>query len=281
MSSFPRFGIGLGFRMVHFETIRQEKPSIDWFELISEHFLLKSKRSQTALDFLKAHYPLVLHGVSLAIGSGEPLDFEYLKKVKALAREVKAPWVSDHLSWGRLKKAHFHDLLPLPHTPEVVEFVSERARIVQDFLEVPFALENLSSYLPIKEHQMPEWEFYRQIVEKSGTYMMLDVNNIYVSSKNLGFSADTYIDSLPLEKVLQIHLAGYKDMGDFLFDSHDHPVSNPVWALYRKVWPKTGGASTLLEWDEHIPPFYELWAEAKKAKHFQEELLHAPTLIPC
>jgi len=267
--------------MVHFETIRKEKPAVDWFELISEHFIVKSKRSEVALEFLKANYPLVLHGVSLAIGSSEPLDFEYLKKVKMLAKEVNAPWVSDHLSWGRVKGAHFHDLLPLPHTPEVVDFVAERARIVQDFLEVPFALENLSSYLPIQEHQMPEWEFYRQIVEKSGTHMMLDVNNIYVSAKNLGFSEEIYIESIPYEKVVQIHLAGHEDMGDYLFDTHDHPVSNPVWELYRKVWSKTNGVSTLLEWDEHIPPFHELWAEALKAKKFQQEIVHAPTLIPC
>jgi uncharacterized protein (UPF0276 family) len=281
MSHLPRLGIGVGFRPVHFDTIKEENPQVDWFELITEHFLSRSKRSEAMLAFLKERYPLVLHGVSLAIGSSTPLDFDYLKKVKELAKEVKAPWISDHLSWGKIAGAHFHDLLPLPHNQEVLEYVAERARIVQDFLEVPFALENLSSYLAFQENEIPEWEFYRQVVEKSGTYMMLDVNNIYVSSKNLNFSVDDYLKDLPYERVVQIHLAGHSYHGDRVIDTHDTPVCNPVWELYRKVWPKANKASTLLEWDDHFLSFEETWNEALKAKAFQQEIVHAPACIPC
>ena len=214
----------------------------------------------------------VQHGVSLAIGSPDPLDFDYLKRLKALARKTKTPWISDHLCWGRLEGAHYHDLLPLPYTQEVIDYVSERARIVQDYLELPFALENLSSYVAYSQDQMPEWEFYSAVVEKANIYMMLDVNNIYVSSRNHGFQPMHYVDNIPLDRVLQIHLAGHKDCGDYILDTHDNYVCDEVWKLYGEVYPRTKGVSTLLEWDDNLVSFQETWEEALKAKAFQKSL---------
>ena len=180
--------------------------------------------------------------------------------------------LSDHLCWGRLPGAHFHDLLPLPYTQEVVKYVSERARIVQDYLEIPFALENLSSYVAYNQDEMTEWEFYSAVVEKADIYMMLDVNNIYVSSRNHGFDPLDYIAYIPIERVIQIHLAGHSDYGDYVLDTHDHAVRDEVWELYAEVWPRTGGVSTLLEWDDNFVSFEETWKEALRAKAFQREL---------
>ena len=215
---------------------------------------------------------MVLHGVSLSIGSTDPLDFHYLKELKKLARRTKAPWVSDHLSWGKLEGAHYHDLLPLPYTKETIAYVSERARIVQDYLEVPFALENLSSYVSFKGDEMPEWEFYAELVQRAGVWMLLDVNNVYVSSRNHGFAPSDYIDHLPLNRVAEIHIAGHDDRGSYCLDTHNTFVRDEVWDLYAKVRAKTGGASTLLEWDDDFIPLEDTWREALKAKAFWGEL---------
>lgn len=272
MRTFPNLGIGLGLRIPHYETIFSQWPPVDWFEIISENFMVEGGKPLETLRRIKERYPVVQHGVNLAIGSPTPLDFSYLKKLKALTTITNTPWLSDHLCWGRLPGAHFHDLLPLPYTEETITYVAERARIVQDFLEIPFALENLSSYASFRQDQMPEWEFYRRIVEQAGIYMMLDVNNIFVSSQNHGFDPDTYLQYIPMERVLQVHIAGHRKMEGYLLDTHDHPVCDAVWDLYRKVYLATGGVSTLLEWDDHIPSFEETWEEACKAKQFQQSL---------
>lgn len=265
----PNLGIGLGLRPDHYKAIFSQEPAVDWFEIISENFMVDGGKALEELDWILARYPVVQHGVNLAIGSPAPLDFDYLKQLKALTRRTKTPWLSDHLCWGRLPGAHYHDLLPLPYTQEVIDYVAERARIVQDYLELPFALENLSSYVAFRQDQMPEWEFYGQVVEKANIYMMLDVNNIYVSSRNHGFDPHTYYKNIPLDRVLQIHLAGHRDCGDYLLDTHDQPVRNEVWELYAQIYPLTGGVSTLLEWDDNLMSFEETWAEALKAKQFQ------------
>lgn len=272
LPKMPNLGIGLGLRIPHYETIFRDRPSVDWFEIISENFMVEGGRPLENLDRILEHYRVVQHGVSLAIGSPDPLNFEYLKKLKTLTKRTKTPWVSDHLCWGRLAGAHYHDLLPLPYTKEVVDYVAERARIVQDYLELPFALENLSSYVAYNQSEMPEWEFYTAVVEKANIYMMLDVNNIYVSSRNHGFDPKTYCDNIPLSRVLQIHLAGHTDHGTYVLDTHNRHVKDEVWNLYADVYPKTGGASTLLEWDEDFLSFEETWQEALKAKKFQLSL---------
>lgn len=274
-STFPNLGIGVGLRPEHYEDIFSLNPSIDWFEIISENFMIESGKPLENLNRILEKYPVVQHGVSLAIGSPDPLDFDYLKKLKALTKLTKTPWLSDHLCWGRLPGAHYHDLLPLPYTREVIAYVAERARIVQDYLEIPFALENLSSYVGYQADEMPEWEFYSAVVEKADIFMMLDVNNIYVSSRNHGFDPKQYCDFIPMDRVLQIHIAGHKDYGAYVLDTHDNYVRDEVWAIYAEVYPKTKGVSTLLEWDDNFVSFQETWDEALKAKKFQNQIIKA------
>lgn len=268
----PNLGIGIGLRPQHYKEIFRDNPDIDWFEIISENYMVDGGRALINLERILERYPVVQHGVSLGIGSPAPLDFDYLKKLKALTRKTKTPWVSDHLCWGKLPGAHYHDLLPLPYTKEVQSYVVERAKIVQDYLELPFALENLSSYVAYKDDEMEEWEFYGTIVERADIFMMLDVNNIYVSSRNHGFDPMDYVNNIPIERVIQIHLAGHKDKQTYILDTHDDYVTDEVWQLYAEVYPRTGGVSTLLEWDDNFIPFNETWAEALKAKQFQAGL---------
>jgi uncharacterized protein len=268
-SVVPNLGIGIGLRVPHYKDIFEKKPDIDWFEIISENFMVDGGKPLDNLYRILEHYHVVQHGVSLAIGSPNPLDFDYLKKLKDLTKITKTPWVSDHLCWGRLPGAHFHDLLPLPYTQEVIDYVAERARIVQDYLELPFALENLSSYVSFRKDEMTEWEFYGAVVEKANISMMLDVNNIYVSSRNHGFDPKMYYMSLPLDRVIQIHLAGHRDYNAYVLDTHDNYVCDEVWKIYADVYPRTRGVSTLLEWDDHLISFQETWDEALKAKQFQ------------
>ncbi len=265
----PNLGIGVGLRPVHFQEIFDHKPDIDWFEIISENFMVDGGMPLQNLYKILERYPVVQHGVSLAIGSPDPLDFDYLRRLKALTKITKTPWVSDHLCWGHRPGAHYHDLLPLPYTEETIDYVAERARIVQDYLELPFALENLSSYVAFKDDQMSEWEFYSRIVEKANIQMMLDVNNIYVSSRNHGFDPKTYLDNIPLERIIQVHIAGHTDHGNYVLDTHDNPVRDEVWELYGYLYPKLGGVSTLLEWDDNFVSFEETWKEALKAKKYQ------------
>lgn len=272
LKKFPNLGIGIGLRQPHYEDIFRLKPEIDWFEIISENFMVEGGQQLDVLDRILELYPVVQHGVSLAIGSPTPLDFDYLKKLKDLTRKTKTPWVSDHLCWGQTPGSHYHDLLPLPYTQEVIDYVSERARIVQDYLELPLALENLSSYVAFKDDEMPEWEFYSQVVEKANIYMMLDVNNIYVSSRNHGFNPEDYYKNIPIDKVIQIHLAGHQDYGDYVLDTHDHPVRKEVWNLYSEIYRLTNGVSTLLEWDDNLLSFEETWTEALIAKQFQKSI---------
>jgi uncharacterized protein (UPF0276 family) len=274
-STIPNLGIGVGLRVPHYDAIFRDQPDIDWFEIISENFMVDEGKPLENLARIVERYPVVQHGVSLAIGSPEPLDFDYLKRLKKLADFTKTPWISDHLCWGRLPGANFHDLLPLPYTKEVIDYVAERARIVQDYLERPFALENLSSYVAFKADAMPEWEFYAAVVEKADIHMMLDVNNIYVSSRNHGFDPQEYYKNIPMDRVLQIHLAGHTDCGTHVLDTHNNYVCDEVWKLYGEIYPLTNGVSTLLEWDENFLSFEDTWKEALKAKQYQKSLEYA------
>jgi uncharacterized protein len=262
-------GIGVGLRIPHYPEILGRWPPVDWFEIISENFMVDGGRPLEVLHQIVERYPVVQHGVNLAIGSPDPLDWDYLHRLKKLTRITGTPWLSDHLCWGRLPGAHYHDLLPLPQTEEAIARVAERARTVQDFLEIPFALENLSSYAAFKEDEMPEWEFYSRICLEADIKMMLDVNNIYVSARNHGFDPLDYIAHIPMERVIQVHLAGHTDCGTHLLDTHDQPVADPVWELYGKVHEMTGGVSTLLEWDDNFVSFDETLKEAQRAReHF-------------
>lgn len=270
----PDLGIGIGLKSIHYDEIFRQQPAIDWFEIISENFINASAKERSFLDWILDRYPVVMHGVSLSIGSPDPLDFTFLKELKQLIRKTKSPWVSDHLSWGRLEGSHYHDLLPLPYRQDVCDYVADRARIIQDFLEVPFALENVSSYVSYKDNEMTEWEFYTSVVEKADISMMLDINNIYVSSRNHGFCPTHYYRQLPLNRIVQIHLAGHTDYGSYCLDTHDNKVCDEVWKLYEEVYQLTGPISTLLEWDDRFIPFQETWNEALKAKDFQKKASH-------
>lgn len=262
----PHLGFGLGLRIPHYAYIFEHRPKVDFFEIISENFMVAGGLPSYNLDRILETYPVVLHGVCLSLGSPGPLDMDYLRKLKALARRTRAPWFSDHLCWSRVGAHHYHDLLPIPYTSEAMRHVADKARQAQDFLELPFGVENLSAVAEFSASQMPEWEFYRGVVEQAGCRMMLDVNNIYVSSRNHGFDPAEYVRGLDLSRVCQLHLAGHSDHGSYVLDTHDHPVRDEVWDLFLQVYRGCGGASTLVEWDDHIPSFEETHAEVLKAR---------------
>lgn len=262
----PHLGFGLGLRIPHYAYIFEHRPDVGFFEIISENFMEAAGLPSRNLDRILETYPVVLHGVCMSLGAPGPLDMDYLRKLKALARRTKAPWFSDHLCWSHLGAHHYHDLLPLPYTQEAIDHVAAKARVAQDFLEIPFGIENLSAVAEFTASRMPEWEFYRAVVEKAGCRMMLDVNNIYVSSRNHHFDPMDYVRGLDLSRVLQIHLAGHTDKGTHVLDTHDHPVRDEVWRLFEAVYQGCGGASTMVEWDDNFLPFPETYAEVLKAK---------------
>jgi uncharacterized protein (UPF0276 family) len=263
-------GFGVGLRSVHFSHILRHWPSVDWFEVISENFLDSAGRPRYVLEQIAERYPVVMHGVSLSIGSTDPLDFEYLNKLKRLAREVNSRWISDHLCWTGVAGRTTHDLLPLPLTEESLAHVAARVRTVQDILERPLVLENPSSYVTFAADIMPEWEFLARLAADTECRLLLDVNNVYVSSRNHDFDPLEYLRSIPHERVQQFHLAGHTDLGSHCIDTHDGRVVDAVWKLYREAVGLTGGAATLLEWDARIPTFDEVHAEALKAKAYLE-----------
>ncbi|MDI3282076.1 DUF692 domain-containing protein [Polyangium sp. 15x6] len=269
----PDLGIGVGLRLPHYEEIFETRPKVDWFEIISENFLVPGGVPLANLDRALAHYPVIQHGVTLSIGGTTPLDFEFLRDLRTLLRRTKSPWVSDHLCWTGTATLNTHDLLPLPYTAEVIRHVAARARIVQDTLEVPLVLENVSSYLTYTSSDMTEWDFLTAVVEEANCGILLDVNNIYVSSENHGFDPRAYVDAVPAERVVQIHLAGHTNYGDYIIDTHSGPVIDPVWDLYRQAIRRVGPVSTLIEWDEDIPPLATLLAEAERARVVREEAL--------
>lgn len=262
---YPNLGFGVGLRVGHFRYIEQHAPAVDWFEVISENFMDSRGRARAVLDWVVERYPVVMHGVSLSIGSTDPLDFDYLARLRAMADATGATWVSDHLCWTGVAGVNTHDLLPMPFTDESLAHVGRRVRVVQDYLERPLVLENPSTYLTFVASTMPEWEFLGRVAEDTGCGLLLDVNNVYVSARNHGFDAAEYIRSLPHDRVVQVHLAGHTDMGHYLVDTHDGPVADPVWDLYELAMQLTGGVSTLVEWDDRLPPFPELHAEALEA----------------
>lgn len=265
---FPDLGDGVGLRDPHFVHLMRTDPAdwgVEWFELLSENFLDHRGYAAHVLERVAAHRPVVMHGVSLSIGSADPLDTAYLDKLVELAGRVNPVWISDHLCWTGIAGTNSHDLLPMPLTEVSLAHVTARVRQVQDRLGRPLIVENPSSYLQFAGAQMPEWEYLGRLAEDSGCGLLLDVNNVHVSAFNHGFDAAAYIEALPAERIVQVHLAGPRDCGTHLLDTHDSPVLEPVWALYALAMRLTGGVSTLLEWDSSIPPYEELLAELAKA----------------
>lgn len=268
---FPFLGFGVGLRPKHYPYILENWPPVDWFEVISENYMIDGGRPLFTLEKVRERYPVVMHGVSLSVGSTDPLDKGYLKKLKELARRIAPEWISDHLCWGCVGGHNLHDLLPLPYTEETIRHVVRRVKRVQDFLGRRIALENVSSYMTFTQSVMPEWEFLKTIVEEADCKILLDINNIYVSSVNHSFDPEEYIEAVPPDRVVQFHLAGHSNKGKFLLDTHDHPIKPVVWKLYRKALERFGPVSTLIEWDDHIPTFPKLQEVADRAKGIYED----------
>ena len=260
-----RLGIGVGLRAPHVEHVLARRPAVGWFEIVAENYMVDGGRALATLDRILETYPVVLHGVGLYVGSAQGVDRQHLRRLKRLVRHTGAPWVTDHLCWGSVDGTHSHDLLPLPYTREAVRRAVEHIRTVRDFLEVPFAVENVSSYAAYRHSEMTEWEFVTEVVERADAGLLLDVNNIYVSSRNHGFDPYAYLEYLPHGRVAQIHLAGHARHRRFVIDTHDRPVVDPVWRLYARALELVGPAPTLLEWDARLPPFEAVHAEALKA----------------
>lgn len=266
-------GVGVGLRVPHYRALREAPPRVDFFEAISENFLVDGGKPLRNLDFVLERWPVVLHGVSLSIGGPEPLDRDHLRRLKALVRRTATPWVSDHFCWTRSGGVDHHDLLPLPFTREVVALVAERARQVQDFLEVPFALENTSSYLAWRESTLTEWEFVSEVAERAGIGLLFDLNNVWVSAFNHDFDPYDFLHSVPLERVVQVHLAGHTHCGDHLIDTHVGEPIPEVLALYEDFIQMAGPVSTLLEWDDEIPALEHLLGAAERIREARDRAL--------
>ena len=262
----PRLGFGLGLRPDHYEAILAEAPRVDWFEAISENYMVGGGKPLRWLERIRADYPVVLHGVSLSIGSCDTLDRAYLIELKALAERIRPAWISDHLCWTGIAGRNMHDLLPLPHTEEAVHHIAARVREVQDFLGRRILLENVSSYAVFKDSRLAEWDFLKAIAEEADCLLLLDINNIYVNSQNHGFDPLDYLRAIPVSRVQQIHLAGHSRNGALLIDTHDHPVPEGVWELYAAAVRRFGAVATMIERDDRIPPLQELVAELDRAR---------------
>lgn len=267
----PYLGFGLGLRTEHYETILQTRPPVDWFEVLSENYLVPGGKPLYYLDRIRANYPVVMHGVSLSIG-GDCINREYLKRLKELADRVEPQWISDHLCWTGINDTNLHDLMPLPYTEEAVAHVVSHVGEVQEFLGRRILLENVSSYVTYKQSAMTEWEFLRGIAERADCYILLDVNNIYVSSFNHDFDPNSYLRGIPVERVHQFHLAGHRNCGNYIVDTHDEAVIDPVWELYAQAVRRFGDVSTMIERDDHIPPLSELLDELDRARRIAAEV---------
>jgi uncharacterized protein (UPF0276 family) len=269
----PNLGLGVGLRTVHFGHILARKPPVDWFEIVTENFLDTGGRPSRVLDQIAGRYPIALHGVSMSVGSTDPIDRAYLAKVKALAARVGAVWVSDHVCWTGVAGRNLHDLLPMPYTEEALGHVVRRIRRIQDVLERPLILENPSSYVEFRASSMPEWEFLARMAEEADCGLLLDVNNVYVSSFNHGFDPQAYLRAIPPARVAYYHVAGHTNFGTHVLDTHVGPVIDPVWRLYEQAHRLSGGRSTLLEWDDEIPAFPVVHREVLKARKHMEAAL--------
>jgi uncharacterized protein (UPF0276 family) len=259
-------GFGLGLRTPHYEAVLSEPHAIDWLEVITENYLVPGGKPIHYLERIRERFPLVMHGVSLSIGSTDPVDFDYLAGVRALAARIEPHWISDHLCWTGIDGRNLHDLLPLPYTEEALAWVVARVGQIQDTLGRQILLENVSSYLAFHESDMSEWEFLREVAQRADCAILLDINNIYVSSVNHGFDALTYLKAMPKDRVRQFHLAGHSDLGGHLIDTHDHPIVEPVWNLYCAAVAHFGAVPTMIERDDNIPALSELVAELQIAR---------------
>lgn len=278
LPKMPYLGFGLGLRPDYYEEILTQKPDLDWFEILTENYLIPGGKPLYYLDKIRELYPIVMHGVSLSLGSTDPLDKVYLQQLKKLAQAIEPIWISDHLCWTGVNGINAHDLLPIPYTKEAINHLVSRIVQIQEFLGRPLLIENVSSYLTYKQSEMSEWDFILEIVKQADCYILLDVNNVYVSSVNHQFNPMDYIKSMPASRVAQIHLAGHSNQGNYIIDTHDAPVIQEVWSLYEETIHHLGPVSTMIERDDNMPPFHELLAEINKAKAIATKVLSAEVL---
>ena len=259
-------GFGLGLRTEHYESALNDNPRVDWFEVVSENYLVPGGKPLHYLHRIRERFPLVMHGVSMSIGSSAPLNMEYLKQLRQLAARIEPAWISDHLCWTGVDGVNLHDLMPLPYTEEALLHVSQRIQQVQDFLGRRILIENVSSYVTFSSSEMSEWEFIARLAAHADCDLLLDVNNIYVSSVNHGFDPLEYLRAIPAQRVRQIHLAGHQNNGDHIVDTHDHPVVDKVWDIFLEARAKFGDVATMIERDDNIPPLADLVAELDIAR---------------
>jgi hypothetical protein len=270
-------GFGLGLRSEHYRDFIDSKPAVDWLEVISENYLVPGGKPLHRLATIRRDYAMVMHGVSLSIGGTDALDLNYLRELKTLAQRIEPAWISDHLCWTGVDHNNLHDLLPMPYTEAALRHLVTRVQQVQELLGRRLLLENVSSYVSFKADEMSEWEFIAQLAQRADCELLLDVNNVYVSSRNHGFDAHAFIDAMPRERVRQIHLAGHEDHGTHCVDTHDHPVCDSVWGLYAYTVRRLGAVPTMIERDDHIPPLAELIAELDQARAVQAAALTMET----
>ncbi len=274
----PFLGFGLGLRTEHYPTIIEHKPNVDWFEILTENYMVAGGKPHYYLDKIRNDYPIVMHGVSLSIGSTDKVDSQYLKNFKQLIQRVQPEWVSDHLCWTGVNGTNSHDLLPLPYNEETIAHVVQRVQQVQDYLGRRILLENLSSYVTYKNSEMTEWEFLNEIARRADCYILLDINNIFVSAHNHHFNPLDYINGIDDNRVMQFHLAGHSYNGEMIIDTHDHAVCDPVWALYESALKRFGAVSTMIERDDNIPPFDQLRNELAIAENIASNTLSTEAL---
>ena len=273
--NLPYLGFGLGARTPHYQELVKSPSAVDWLEIISENFMVDGGPPLAWLDQLAPQYTIIPHGVSMSIGSAEPLDRDYLKRLQKLIRRINPPWFSDHLCWGQFSGKHMYNLLPIPFTKVTARLIVEKVRTLQDMMEIPFLLENVSSYVEFQSSEMPEWEFLAHVADKADCGILLDINNVYVSAVNHGFEPEEFLNAMPPERVIQYHIAGHLDKKGYLFDTHDHPIKEAVWTLFEKAVRRFGDTSVLLERDDHIPPLADLIAELDEARAIQSTVRDA------
>lgn len=271
----PFLGFGLGLRTEHYAYIEEHKPAVDWFEILSENYMVPGGKPLDHLDKIRNDYPMVMHGVSLSIGSTDPLNSNYLKDLKQLMQRVQPEWISDHLCWTGVSGTNSHDLLPLPYNEDTIAHVVDRVTQVQDYLGERILLENLSSYVTYKDSEMSEWVFFNEIARRADCHILLDINNIFVSAHNHQFDPVDYLNGIDIDRVMQFHLAGHSYNGDMIVDTHDHDVCDPVWSLYATALKRFGAVSTMIERDDDIPEFTQLRQELAIAEDIAARTLPA------
>lgn len=272
-------GFGLGLRTEHYSDFLETPQPVDWLEIISDNYMVSGGKPLAILDKICANYPMVMHGVSMSIGAANGLNKEYLTKLKTLADRVQPMWISDHLCWTGVHGRNMHDLLPLPYTEEALQVIKRNVEQAQEVLQRPLVLENVSSYVEYKESQMAEWEFLAELCKVTGCQLLLDLNNIYVSAHNHGFSPTEFIEGIPINSVTQFHLAGHLDKGNHLIDTHDHPVCDGVWEIYQQALNHFGFIPTMIERDDNIPPLADLLAELNIARQIANNTFSSEVTI--